>query len=333
MRLKIARAAGGTAGESGAVWRCVNPDCPAQVRGRIEHWCARSDGYRGWRRDFGGATGQGRPGDDVADLYALKLGMIAGLERMGKSRKTTDGVEASKVETCGGCCMGWGFYTLARVLQKALGRCFSVLDDVFAASVDQLTACEDVGQVIANSIVQWHGDDRNRKLIERLRKAGLNFNRTPQALANGGSLSSKTFVLSGTLPSLKQEEAGMTVKPAAARSTAASRKAKPITWWPAKEPVPSSARKLGVKVIVPKPKNRRPSSSRLQLSRNAPKPKRPSSKQKLPENRRKRLSRYDWRSSRNSSRRKSLSWHRRKASSPKRRSMSLKGRQSWPKNG
>src|SRR5205823_3747381 len=82
---------------------------------------------------------------------------------------------------------------------------------VFAASVDQLTECEDVGEVIAHSLVQWHGDGKNRKLIERLRKAGLNFKselyRPRQGGAEAGPLAGKTFVLTGALPTLKREEA------------------------------------------------------------------------------------------------------------------------------
>ena len=91
----------------------------------------------------------------------------------------------------------------------------STLDDVFAASVDQLTECEDVGEVIAHSIVQWHGDERNRKLVERLRKAGLNFTSDLyQPRVQTGPLAGQTFVLTGTLPNLKREEAAARIEAA-----------------------------------------------------------------------------------------------------------------------
>src|SRR5678815_3514864 len=70
---------------------------------------------------------------------------------------------------------GLGILHVGAGVAKALGRCFDTLDGVFTSSVAQLTDCEDVGEVIAKSIVQWHGDKRNRELIERLRKAGVNF--------------------------------------------------------------------------------------------------------------------------------------------------------------
>ena len=114
---------------------------------------------------------------DVADLYSLKLSDVAGLERMGEksARNFLDGVEASKQRDMWRLLFGLGILHVGAGVAKALGRGFATLDDVFAASVDQLTECEDVGEVIAQSVVQWHGDPRNRKLIERLRKAGLNF--------------------------------------------------------------------------------------------------------------------------------------------------------------
>ena len=96
---------------------------------------------------------------------------------------------------------------------KALGRAFASVDDVFAASQDQLTAVEDVGEVIAASIVQWHGDPRNRKLLERLREASVNFQSSLYHVASAiGPFSGKTFVLTGTLPHLTREEAAAKIE-------------------------------------------------------------------------------------------------------------------------
>src|SRR5262249_49512434 len=115
---------------------------------------------------------------DVADLYSLTLEQVAGLERMGeKSAKNfLDGVEASKTRDLWRLIYGLGILHVGAGVAKTLGKSFATLDDVFAAGADQLTEIEDVGEVIAQSIVQWHGDTVNRKLIERLRKEGLNFN-------------------------------------------------------------------------------------------------------------------------------------------------------------
>src|SRR6266436_94398 len=155
---KVAKAAGQGEGDEGAVWRCVNPDCPAQVRGRIEHWCARGamDIEGGGEVLVRQLVSAGLV-SDVADLYSLKLSQVAGLERMGEksAQNFLDGLQQSKKRDLWRVVYGLGILHVGAGVAKALGRCFATLDDVFAASVDQLTACEDVGEVIAKSIVQW----------------------------------------------------------------------------------------------------------------------------------------------------------------------------------
>lgn len=202
----------------GSVWRCLNPDCPAQVRGRLEHWCSRG----AMDVEGGGevlvrqlvASGLAR---DVADLYLLKFDEVAGLERMGEksARNFIAALEASKQRDMWRLLYGLGILHVGAGVAKALGRCFATLDDVLAASIDQLTQCEDIGGVIAQSIVQWQGDARNRKTIERLRAAGLNFQSELYSPAKpAGSLAGKSFVLTGTLPNLKREEASARIEAA-----------------------------------------------------------------------------------------------------------------------
>src|SRR5689334_14033341 len=162
---KISRAAGAGEGDEGAVWRCVNPDCPAQVRGRIEHWCARGAmDIEGGGEVLSRQLVKSGLVRDVADLYSLKLDDVANLERMAEksAQNFLDGVEASKKRDLWRVLYGLGILHVGAGVAKALGRCFANLDDVFSASVDQLTDCEDVGEVIANSVVQWHGDPSNR---------------------------------------------------------------------------------------------------------------------------------------------------------------------------
>src|SRR5262249_18478156 len=177
---KVSRAPGATeedGADAGAVWRCVNPDCPAQVRGRVEHWCGRGamDIEGGGEVLVRQLVGSGLV-RDVADLYSLKLAELSNLERMGEksAQNFLDGVNESKGRDMWRVLYGLGIFHVGAGVAKALGRCFDTLEDVFAASVEQLTDCEDVGEVIAKSVVQWHGDPRNRKLAERLRQAGVN---------------------------------------------------------------------------------------------------------------------------------------------------------------
>jgi DNA ligase (NAD+) len=251
---KVSRAPGIDEGDEGVVWRCLNPDCPAQVRGRLEHWCARG------AMDIEGGgevlvrqlvqTGLVR---DVAELYSLKLSDVASLERMGEksARNFLDGLEASKQRDMWRVLYGLGILHVGSGVAKALGRGFATLDDLFAASVDQLTECEDVGEVIAQSVVQWHGDPRNRRLIEGLRKAGLNFKSALyQPRAAAGPLAGKTFVLTGTLPTLKREEAAAKIEAAGGKvSGSVSKKTDYVVAGADAGSKLDKAQKLGVKII------------------------------------------------------------------------------------
>ncbi len=207
---KISKEIGGDE-EEGAVWRCPNPDCPAQVRGRIEHWCSR-----GAMDIEGGGEVLARQlvasglVQNVAELYRLKQDELMNLERMGEksAQNFLDAIAASKTRDAWRVLFGLGILHVGAGAAKSLGRHFASLDDIFAASAEQLVEADDIGEVIARSIVQWHGDSVNRRLIEQLRKAGLNFKSElyrPQAPA--GPFAGKTFVLTGTLPSLTREDA------------------------------------------------------------------------------------------------------------------------------
>jgi len=251
---KVSRASGMAEGEVGSVWRCVNPDCPAQVRGRIEHWCGRGamDIEGGGGVLVRQLVGAGLV-HDVADLYSLKLSQVAGLERMGEksAQNFLDGLQQSKKRDLWRVVYGLGILHVGAGVAKALGRCFATLDDVFAASVDQLTQCEDVGEVIAYSLIQWHGDERNQRLLKRLEKAGVNFkSELYQPRAKAGPLAGKTFVLTGALPNLKREEAAAKIEAAGGKTSGSV--SKKTDYVVAGEDAGSKlekAQKLGVKII------------------------------------------------------------------------------------
>src|SRR5262249_41859760 len=113
------------------------------------------------------------------------------------------------------------------------------------------TDCEDVGEVIAYSIVQWYGDARNRKLIERLDKAGVNLiSELYQPSAHVGPLAGKIFVLTGSLPNLKREEAAARIEAAGGKvSGSVSSKTDYVVAGEDAGSKLQKAKKLGVKVI------------------------------------------------------------------------------------
>jgi len=238
----------------GVVWRCPNPDCPAQVRGRIEHWCSRGamDIEGGGEVLVRQLVQSGLVGD-VADLYSLSLSEVANLERMGEksAQNFLDGVEASRKRDMWRVLYGLGILHVGAGVAKALGRGFATLDEILCAGVEALTHCEDIGEVIARSIVQWYKDSRNRKLIERLHAAGLNFkSELFQPAAKAGPLAGKTFVLTGTLPSLKREEAAAKIEAAGGKvSGSVSKKTDYVVAGGDAGSKLEKAQKLGVKII------------------------------------------------------------------------------------
>jgi DNA ligase (NAD+) len=240
--------------EEGSVWRCVNPDCPAQIRGRIEHWCARGAmDIEGGGEVLAAQLVKNNLVRDVADLYSLKLDDVANLERMAeKSAKNfLDALAASKSRDLWRLIFGLGILHVGAGGAKSLARHFPTLDDIFAANAEQLAEAEDIGEVIAQSLVNWHGDARNQKLIERLRAAGLNFrSELFQPRAKAGPFAGKTFVLTGTLPTLTREEAAAKIESLGGKvSGSVSQKTDFVVAGEEAGSKLDKAQKLGVKII------------------------------------------------------------------------------------
>ncbi len=197
--------------DAGVVIRCPNPDCPAQVRGRLEHWCARGamDIEGGGEVLVQKLVEQGLA-LDVSELYKLKLEEVANLERMAEksAQNFLDGLEASKKQDLWRLLFGLGILHVGAGVAKTLGRHFPDLFQLMDANVDQLVAIDEIGDVIARSLESWFYEPKNRALIDRLEKAGLNFQSSLYVSADeAGHLTGKTFVLTGSLPSMTRSEA------------------------------------------------------------------------------------------------------------------------------
>jgi len=239
---------------TGAIWRCVNRECPAQVRGRIEHWCSRGAmDIEGGGEVMAAQLVKHGLVRDVADLYSLKLEQLVVLERMGEKSAGNflAGVAASKERDLWRLIFGLGILHVGVGGSKSLGRHFATLDEVLGAGEEQLQAAEDIGVVIAQSLVQWREDSGNKSLIERLRAAGLNFtSQLHQPHAAAGPLAGKTFVLTGTLPTLTRESAAAMIEAAGGRvSGSVSKKTDYVVAGTDAGSKLEKAQKLGVKVI------------------------------------------------------------------------------------
>ncbi len=251
---KIARTALAGEEETGVVWRCSNPDCPAQVRGRLEHWCARGAmDIEGGGEVLVAQLVKSGLALDVADLYRIKLGELAGLERMGEksAQNFIEGVAVSKSRDLWRLLHGLGIPQIGTGGAKSLARSFATMDDVMTVGAPQLTAIRDIGEVTASAVVEWFADSRNHDLIERLRSAGLNFrSELYQPAAAAGPFAGKTFVLTGTLPNLTREQAAAKIEAAGGKvSGSVSKKTDFVVAGAEAGSKLEKAEKLGVKVV------------------------------------------------------------------------------------
>jgi DNA ligase (NAD+) len=244
---------GGDGGQ--VVWRCTNPDCPAQARGRIEHWCSRAAmDIEGGGEALVAQLVQSGLVRDVADLYHLSQDELLQLERMGEksARNFLSAIEASKSRDLWRLLYGLGILHVGVGVAKALGRSFQTLDDLMHASFDTLNAVEDIGEVIATTVVHWFGDARNRQLIERLRRNGLNFGSSlfADSATARGALAGKIFVLTGTLPALTREEATARIESLGGKvSSSVSKKTDYLLAGDDAGSKLEKAKKLGLKII------------------------------------------------------------------------------------
>jgi DNA ligase (NAD+) len=244
----------GTADGEGVVWRCGNPRCQAQVRGRIEHWCSRGAmDIEGGGEVLVAQLVKAGLVRDVADLYQLALDQVAGLERMGEKSAANflASLAASRTRDLWRLLFGLGILHVGAGVAKALGRHFPNLDAIAAADTGALVAAEDVGDVIAASVTTWFSSEENRTLIERLRAAGLNFDSSLYKPAEAaGVFSGKTFVLTGTLPTLTREAATAWIEALGGRvSGSVSKKTDYVLAGDEAGSKLEKAAKLGVKII------------------------------------------------------------------------------------
>ncbi len=144
----------------------------------------------------------------VADLYQLTQQQVMDLERMGKksAEELLGNIKASKRQPLPRVLHALGIRFVGERTAEMLAETFGSLDGIAAASQEELRQAEEVGRKMAESICQFFREPRNRELVERLREAGLQFEHKVTR-PKGGSLEGRTFVLTGTLPSLTREEA------------------------------------------------------------------------------------------------------------------------------
>ncbi|HVJ06263.1 MAG TPA: NAD-dependent DNA ligase LigA [Candidatus Saccharimonadales bacterium] len=230
---------------------CVNVNCPAKLRESLLHFASRHvmniEGMGDALVDQLLARGLVH---DVADLYSLTEKDLLQLERMGK--KSADNVlreiDGSKKLPLERVIFGLGIRMVGERTAEFLAEHFGSMDKLMEASEDELVEVNEVGPRIAASIREFFAEEKNRKLIERLREAGLTF--TGERKVRGTRLSGMTFVLTGTLPTYSRDDAKKMIEDAGGKvSGSVSKKTSYVVAGEDAGSKLDKATSLGVKVI------------------------------------------------------------------------------------
>jgi len=201
-------------------YRCVNANCPAKLRETILHFASRGvmniDGMG--EALVNQLTERGLV-KNVADIYALTKKDLLSLERFAdkSAQNIVDEIERSKKLPLERVVYGLGIRFVGERTAQFLAEHFGSMEALERASQEELQNVNEVGPRIAESIVEFFGIAANRKLIERLREAGLTL--TGQRKQRGTKLAGKTFVLTGTLAHFTRDEAKKMIEDAGGKVT------------------------------------------------------------------------------------------------------------------
>jgi DNA ligase (NAD+) len=193
------------------MYYCINASCPAQLVGRVEHFASRGAmDIEGFGERLAQSFVEQGLVKDVADFYYLDRDDLLSLEGFGgKSvENLLSAIEASKNRPLWRLVTGLGIRGVGAVVSQILARNFATLDDLMAASREQLETIDGLGPHTAQNVVDFFSQERNRLLVEKLKRAGVRMTRLAEEVrGEGGALGGMTFVITGTLPTMSREDA------------------------------------------------------------------------------------------------------------------------------
>ncbi|MEO7985183.1 MAG: NAD-dependent DNA ligase LigA [Gemmatimonadales bacterium] len=198
---------------------CPNASCPGRVLEGIVHFASRGAmdirglGYERVRQLL-----DARLISNVADLYGLTTGQLVELDRFAdqSAAQLVAAIAVSKKQPLSILLFGLGVRHVGQTVAVLLARRFGTMAALASVSGEAINAVPGVGPAIAEAVTAFFGEPRNRQLIDRLGTAGLNFEE-PSAEAADGPLAGKTYVLTGTLPTLSRTDAAALIEGAGGR--------------------------------------------------------------------------------------------------------------------
>lgn len=184
--------------------------CPPQITGRIQHFISRK------AMDIEGLGGETvellfkeELIQNYADLYTLTVEQIIPLERMAEksAENLVNGVEASKQIPFERVLFALGIRYVGETVAKKLAKAYKNIDALMEASEEELVAVDEIGGRIAESVVQFFSEEKNREIVERLKSYGLQFSLSEEQLQNqSDTLKGQTFVVSGVFETIGRTE-------------------------------------------------------------------------------------------------------------------------------
>ncbi|MDA3817073.1 MAG: NAD-dependent DNA ligase LigA [Prolixibacteraceae bacterium] len=184
--------------------------CPPQIKGKIVHFISRRamdiDGMGEETVELFFNNGLV---NNIADLYCLKIDDIASLERLGQksAQRIIDGLEASRKVPFARVLFALGIRYIGETVAKKLTAAFKNIDNLMNASYEQLIDVSEIGQRIAESILNFFGNEENCKLVEQLRHIGLQFELSGEELeGTSDKLAGLSIIISGTFEKHSRNE-------------------------------------------------------------------------------------------------------------------------------
>lgn len=237
--------------DEAAAVRCTNSACPAQLSRGIEHFASKG------AMDIDGLGPQivealiaAKLISNPADLYYLKADDIASLERMGEKSAANliNAIEKSKSAGLERLICALGIRNIGEVAAAALAQKFRTLDACMVATLEELIAIEDFGEISAQCVINFFSHPQNVELCERLKSAGVVTEST--AAPTSDKFAGLTFVLTGTLPTMSRDEASAKIKALGGKCAGSvSKKTSYVVAGEAAGSKLTKAQELGVKVI------------------------------------------------------------------------------------
>ncbi len=236
-----------------AVWRCPNPDCFPRLVKKISHFASKNamdiDGLGPKLAEQLINAGLVR---DIPDIYSLTADDLVALERFGEKSAANllESIEKSKDTTLARFLYALGIRHLGEVSAQRVADHFGSIEKIKDADVSDFMQIDGIGDELAASLYAWFRDEKNREILRRLLEAGIRF-RDEKVADSKKALEGKSFVFTGTLPTLKRAEAKRLVQEAGGRvSSSVSRRTDYVVVGENPGSKYEKARKLGVKIIT-----------------------------------------------------------------------------------